>query len=74
LIGDPLRSDKAFSVSGRICVTRGVGDPILYPMNRIEKAIAVPVRHIVHPAQMTVGLAIMAAGVTLLLAQGVPPL
>ncbi len=55
-------------------MTRGVGDPILYPMNRIEKAIAVPVRHIVHPAQMTVGLAIMAAGVTLLLAQGVPPL
>lgn len=55
-------------------MTRGVGDPIFHPMNRIEKAIAVPVRRIVHPAQMTAGLAIMAAGVMLLLAQVVPPL
>ncbi len=54
-------------------MTRGVGDPIFHPMNRIEKAIAVPVRHIVHPVQMTVGLAIMAAGVALLVAQVVPP-
>lgn len=38
-------------------------------MRKIEKAIAVPIAHMVHPAELALGGAIALAGVALLLGQ-----
>lgn len=43
-------------------------------MSRIEQAVALPIRRMVHPAQLALGSAIALSGVALLLTGTMPPL
>ncbi|MEC3912665.1 hypothetical protein U5A82_19955 [Sphingobium sp. CR2-8] len=52
--------------------TKGTGAPISIRMTKLENAIAVPVRQIVHPVELAIGGAIALSGLALLIGRLLP--